>query len=166
MLFPPFLSKSIIYRLMKYFFLTFALFNLGQAALHAQSIEFSPPGSVWEYQRQAPGWGPPVIDFVQVRYVDDVWIDSILCKRLVAPEGDYYIYQVGDRVYHRFDTSQFKLLWDFGVMPGDSFLVYSNSEYLPNGHKIKFTCTGRDTVMQNSVPLPRIFFKNVLWWPI
>lgn len=126
------------------------------ATNYAQSIEFAPEGSVWEYRRQAGGWGPPVIDYVKVRYIDNILVDSILCKRLTAPEGDYYVYQVGDRVYHRRDTAtQFKLLWDFGVMPGDTFTVYSSSEYTPE-KEIKVACTGRDTILENNVPLPRI----------
>jgi hypothetical protein len=134
------------------FFLLFTAF-LGQ--LCAQSIEFAPEGSVWKYQRQKGGWGPPIIDTVEVRYTDDIWVDTILCKRLTAPEGDYYVYQVGDRVYHRRDTaSQFKLLWDFGVMPGDSFSVFNST--FASGNEVLFVCTGRDTIFENNVLLPRI----------
>jgi hypothetical protein len=141
---------------MKHIYFIFSILCLGQISSFAQTIEFAPEGSVWKYQRQEGGWGPPVIDYVEVRYTDNILVDSILCKRLVAPEGDYYIYQDGDRVYHRRDTaSQFKLLWDFGVMPGDSFLIYSNSAYAPE-REIKFVCTGRDTILENNMPLPRI----------
>ncbi len=141
---------------MKPIFTFFALFFAVESTIQAQSIEFAPEGAVWRYERLAGGFGPPVIDYVEVRYTDDVLVDSIWCKQLVAPEGDYYIYQVGDRVYHRRDTaSQFTLLWDFGVMPGDSFFIYSNSMYTP-GKEIKFVCTGRDTILENNTPLPRI----------
>lgn len=140
---------------MKHIYLIFSLLFLGHISSFTQSIEFAPAGSVWKYQRLEGGWGPPVVDSVEVRYTDNIWVDSILCKRLTAPEGDYYIYQEGNRVYHRRDTaSQFGLLWDFGVMPGDSFFVHSNNYFFEK--EIKMVCTGRDTFVENNVTLPRI----------
>jgi len=136
-------------------YLLFSLLCFALTNAFAQSIEFAPEGSVWEYQRRAYGWGPPVADFVEVRYADNIWVDSILCKRFTAPEGDYYVYQDGDRVFHRRDTaSQFGLLWDFGVLPGDSFIVHSYDYLIKK--EIKMVCTGRDTVVENNVALPRI----------
>ena len=142
---------------MKPTFLLFSTLFLTQTASNAQPIEFAPAGSVWEYQRLAYSWGPPVGDIVEVRYVDDIFVDTILCKRLSAPEGDYYIYQEGDRVYHRRDTAtQFRLLWDFGVMPGDSFMIHSNGYYIGDEINIKMVCTGRDSFVENNETLPRI----------
>jgi hypothetical protein len=140
---------------MKHIYFIFSLLFLAPISLFAQPIEFAPEGSVWEYQRVAYAWGPPVVDYVEVRYADNIWVDSILCKRLIAPEGDYYVYQEGNRVFHRRDTaSQFALLWDFGVLPGDSFVTQSNHYFYEQ--EIKMVCTGRDTVIENNVALPRI----------
>jgi Secretion system C-terminal sorting domain len=141
---------------MKPFYLLVSIFILGPMAASAQSIEFAPAGSVWEYRRQLGIFGPPVYDFAEVRYVDDVLVDTILCKRLSSAEGDYYVYQTGDRVYHRRDTAaQFKLLWDFGVMPGDSFFVSCCTEFVGLAD-IRVVCTGRDTIIENGLQLPRI----------
>ena len=140
---------------MNHFSIIFSLLLAFSAHLAAQPIEFAPEGSVWTYTQITFDWGgPPTFEQVEVRYTDNIVVDGINCKRLVAPNGDYYVYQLGDRVYHRRDTgTQFTLLWDFGVMPGDSFVTQS---HVIEGIQFSFICVGRDTVVENGIPLPRI----------
>lgn len=149
---------------MKPFFFIVIFLGLLYTPAQAQYIEFAPEGAVWTYVRREGGFGPAVFKQVQVIYYEDVLVDTLVCKHLLADEGGYYIYQSGEKIYNSWDGgSTFHLLWDFGVMPGDTFNVPSVNGWFgasPDG-STNYLCTGRDTAMVGGELLPQIYLKNL-----
>lgn len=133
--------------------LFFLLFSI---TAFAQSIEFAPPGATWKYVRSQFTFGGIDEEFRTLTYIEDDVIDGKPCKTL-AGDGLYYVYQEDDKVYYRHsgDTSFF-LLWDFGIMPGESYEVFFHHPMSFEGLGL-FTCTGRDTIFINGMKLPVIF---------
>ncbi len=147
---------------MKPFFIFLAFFFAFESTIQAQSIEFAPEGAVWTYSRREGFWGPPMFSIVQVTYNQDVVVNSIVCKEFLAAEGNYLIYQSGDKVFNSWDYGNtFHLLWDFGVMPGDTFTVPMRDSWQQMYGNTSYVCTGRDTAMVNGELLPRIYLNNL-----
>ncbi len=137
--------------------LNLLFFLLLSTTFFAQSIEFAPPGATWKYVRsEFTFMGGLNEEFRTLTYLDDEVIDGIPCKTL-SGDGTYYIYQDDDKVYYRHpEDTTFFLMWDFGIMPGESYEVLFHHPMSFEGVGF-FTCTGRETVFVNGIELPVIF---------
>lgn len=92
---------------------------------------WAPEGAVWHYTYYSGGWGI-YISFMTMTSIGDTVIQGKECStlNLVGP-GDsipyhnefYYTYQNNDTVF-LYDGTQFRVLYNFNLLPGDSFESY------------------------------------------
>lgn len=93
---------------------------------------WAPEGAVWHYTYYSGGWGI-YVSYMTMTVIGDTLIDGRNCSilNLVGP-GDsipyynalYYTYQSNDTVF-LYDGTQFRMLYNFNVVPGDSFETYT-----------------------------------------
>jgi Secretion system C-terminal sorting domain len=122
--------------------------------LPAQSVEFAPAGSVWTYFRYTGFFGPLMYDTITLKRIEDQVVNGVNCKQFIGNDAGFYCYQTDDRIYHTLSPDEpFTLLWDFGVMPGDTFVSVRG---FFSSDTMVYVCIGRDTVIENGILLPRI----------
>lgn len=106
------------------------IFWFGGLKSYSQT-SWAPEGALWHYTYYVGGWSV-ITSYMTMTSVGDTIIEGNNCSvlNLVGP-GDsipwhnefYYTYESNDTVY-LYDGTQFRVLYNFNVNPGDSFESY------------------------------------------